>query len=460
MITRIDPTLMILLFGCCLLGVTLSGKASADAVPTDAGWKAGVARVDITPAEPLWLAGYAGRDRAAENTLHPIWAKAIALEDQGGNRAVLVTADILGFPKAMSDRIRDRIEADHGLGRAQIILSASHTHSAPVIDDSLLCIYPIDGAELARILAYAHRLEDMILALVGDAVDNLAPAALFAGNGVARFAVNRRNNSERDLTPIMTPVGPSDHAAPTLTIKRADGEIAAVVFGYACHATVLDGYAWNGDYPGFAQLAVEERFPGATALFFAGCGADQNPLPRRSVALARQYGQTLAAAVIRAVEDRSRPLDARLAVAYEEVMLELESAPDADTYRARAASSGGYEQRCNQGMLDRLESGETLPAAWPVPVQVWRLGDQTLVAIGGEVTVEYSIGVKERLGDETFVMGYANDVMSYLPSERILEEGGYEGHSSQLIYGMPNVWKPGLEKRILDAVEALHGDVR
>jgi neutral ceramidase len=106
-------------------------------------------------------------------------------------------------------------------------------------------------------------------------------------------------------------------------------------------------------------------------------------------------------------------------------------------------------------MLDRLEREGSLPAAWPVPVQLWHLGDQQLVTIGGEVMVEYALRIKERLGEDAFVMGYANDLMSYLPSERVLEEGGYEGASAQLIYGMPNVWKTGLEARILDAVEQL-----
>ena len=71
----------------------------------------------------------------------------------------------------------------------------------------------------------------------------------------------------------------------------------------------------------------------------------------------------------------------------------------------------------------------------------------------------YALGIKERLGQDTFVMGYANDLMAYIPSEIILSEGGYEGKTSQLIYGMPNKWKPGLETQILDAVTALHQEM-
>ncbi len=430
--------------------------------PVDMPWLAGVARVEITPEEPLWMGGFASRDRPSEGVLLPLWAKALALQDSDGNRGVLVTSDLLGFPKAVSDNIRDRIEADYGLGRARVILSASHTHGGPVIGDSLRCMYPMDAAHDVATMRYTAALEDKIVALVGDALESLAPAALSSGSSVARIAVNNRNNNESALTPATMPVGPSDHSVPTLRVVGEDGALRAIVFGYACHPTALAGYEWSGDFTGYAQLFLEEAYPGATALFFAGCGGDQKAMPRvgRTVARARQYGHTLAAAVRCALEEEMRPLDARLRVAYNELTLDLEPAPDMDAYRSRVEETSGYQQRCNQWMLDKLEAGETLPEAWPVPVQLWRLGDQRLVAIGGEVMVEYALRVKERLGEDTFVMGYANDLMSYLPSERVLEEGGYEGASSQLIYGMPNVWKAGLEARILDAIEALEHSAR
>lgn len=460
MLMRIGPVSVVLLL-IAVLFLVCAEPVSAE-TPPETRWLAGVARVEITPEESLWLAGFASRDRPSEGVLLPLWAKALALQDAEGNQAVLVTSDLLGFPKTVSDRIRDRIEATHGLGRAQIILSASHTHGGPVVGDSLRCMYPLDDEQEAAVWRYTAVLEDRVAALVADAFKALAPAALFAGNGIARIAVNNRNNSEPNMTPAIMPVGPSDHSVPTLSVMRGDGTLAAVVFGYACHPTVLVGYEWSGDFTGYAQIALEEAWPGATAMFFAGCGGDQKAIPRRprSVAMARQYGHTLAAAVNRVLEDPMRPLDARLRTAYDEVMLELEPAPDADTLRKRVEDSQGYVRLCNQWMLDALEDRGSLPSAWPVPVQLWHIGEQRLVTIGGEVAVEYAIRTRERLGEDCFVMGYANDLMSYLPSERVLEEGGYEGHSSQLIYGMPNAWKPGLESRILDAIEALENDIR
>lgn len=442
--------------GLCLAAIIVMAVPGLTAVASnELLWSAGTARVEITPTEPLWLAGYAARNRPAEATIHPLYAKALALRDAAGNRAVIITCDILGFPKPFATRIRNRMMADHGLETAQIILSASHTHSAPVIDNSLKCIYAFDAAEEEKLEQYARTLENQIVMLAGEAFAAMKPAMLHAGNGIARFAVNRRNNAERELTATTTLQGPIDHAVPTLSVVREDGTLAALLFGYACHATTLDGYAWCGDYPGFAQIALESAFPGTTALFFAGCGADQNPLPRRSAALARQYGNTLAEAVKQALEDSMQPLEAQLSTAYAEIELELEAAPDADALHAQLAASSGYEHACTQALLDSVEQGHSLPNAYPYPVQVWQLGRQRLVALGGEVTVAYAVALKERLGQETFVMGYANDLMAYIPSEIILQEGRYEGKTSQLIYGMPNVWKSGIETHILDTAAAM-----
>ena len=455
MLIRIKPAFVMLLV--FVLFHMPFQKIAAEETTLESLWKAGVARVEITPAEPVWMGGFASRTHPSEGVLLPLFAKALALQDGEGNRVVLVTSDLLGFPKTVSDRIRDRIEQNHGLSRAQIILSGSHTHGGPVVGDSLRCMYPMNDEQEAAVMRYTAALEEKIVALVGEALNALAPAALSSGNGLARIAVNNRNNNEAAMTPATVPVGPSDYSVPTLRVTREDGSLAAIVFGYACHPTSLAGYLFSGDFTGFAQAFLEDAHPGATALYFAGCGGDQKAMPRlgRTVARARQQGKTLAAAVTCVLEKPMRHLEPRLRTAYNEVLLDLEPAPDAETYRERIETTKGYQHLCNQWMLDRLEREGSLPTAWPVPVQLWQLGDQQLVTIGGEVMVEYALRTKERLGEDTFVMGYANDLMSYLPSERVLEEGGYEGASSQLIYGMPNVWKTGLEARILDAVERL-----
>lgn len=433
------------------LGMGVSAFNARAAENTGGGWRAGVARVDITPGEPLWLAGYAGRNRPSEGILHPLWVKALALEDATGRRALLVTSDLIGFPRDMTDRLLQRIEQLHGIPGDHVILSSSHTHTGPVTENMLYDIYALDDDMKAAIERYSRGLVELILGAVDEALGALAPAKLESNNGVTRFAVNRRNNREADIPTTHHFNGPVDHAVPVLRVSREDDSPLAVVFGYACHATTLDLYQWSGDYPGFAQLELEAAYPGVTAMFFAGCAADQNPLPRRTVEIAIQYGRELAAAVARVLSEPMKPLEPAIRAHYAEVELALAPPPSREQLAALAESGADYMKRCAQTLLDRLDSGQGLPSTYSYPVHFWRLGDQTLVALAGEVVVDYSVFLKRMLGKDTFVMAYAHHVPSYIPSARIVREGGYEGESSQMIYGMPSPWTEDIEDRIMNA---------
>src|SRR5262249_6575153 len=106
-----------------------------------AGWKAGVARRNITPEGPIWMAGYSSRKSPSEGALHDLWAKALALEDGAGRRAVLITLDVCGIGRPLSLAIRERLRADHHLDRDQIVIACSHTHTGPVVGTNLIGIY-------------------------------------------------------------------------------------------------------------------------------------------------------------------------------------------------------------------------------------------------------------------------------------------------------------------------------
>jgi hypothetical protein len=418
-------------------------------------WKAGVARAIITPEEPVWMAGYASRDRASEGTLVDLWVKVLAVEDAKGKKAILITMDLLGIPKKISDRIRNQIGIRYGLTRSQIILSCSHTHTGPVLMDALFDIYPLNDKEIDAIRKYSESLEKKIISLAGEALQSMVPARLFSGNGVTRFQVNRRNNSEAELAYQTSLSGPNDFAVPVLKVLDPTGKMIAVVFGYACHATVLNINQFSGDYPGFAQKELEKLYPGTTAMFFQGAGADQNPLPRRTVPLALQYGRELAAAVDRVLTEDMREQQPLLSTAYSEIDLPFSILPSEDELMKTAAEATGYQQQWAVSQLDILRKNGSLPASYPYPVQVWNLGDQPILILGGELVIQYAIELKKIFGTEIFVIGYANDGVSYIPSETILKEGGYEGESSQMVYGMPAKWEYGIESLIIEEVKNL-----
>lgn len=445
----------VIIFSCFLIFSLNFKTASAGQTSIADEWKAGISRAVITPAEPVWLAGYASRTHPSEGILADLWVKVLAIQDAKGKKAVLITSDILGIPGKMSDRIRNQIAIRYGLTRSQIILSYSHTHSGPVLMDALFDIYPLDDKQLKVIKAYSDFLEKKIPELTGEAIRAMVPAQIFSKSGITRFQVNRRNNTEASLTAQSILSGPNDYAVPVLKVTDKEGNLMAIAFGYACHATVLDIYQISGDYPGFAQMELEKAYPGVTAMFFQGAGADQNPLPRRTIPLARQYGSELAAAVERVLNENMKKLDPTLSTAYSEVNLKFSTPPSRDDLIKIEKEQEGYQKSWASNQLRTLKNNGSLMNSYPYPVQVWKLGDQAIMALGGELVVGYSLGLKKLFGPDIFVLGYVNDDMAYIPTEAILNEGGYEGESSQMVYGLPAKWAPGIEENIMDEMKKL-----
>ncbi|MDD3789506.1 MAG: neutral/alkaline non-lysosomal ceramidase N-terminal domain-containing protein, partial [Petrimonas sp.] len=232
---------------CCSTGTGDNGKQFSTS--RDLTWKAGVAATVITPQEPVWMGGYSSRTSPAERKIHDLWAKALYLEDAGKKGVLIITCDLVGLSKAVSDRIKDDLLEKTGLSKAQIILNCSHTHSGPVTSENLINIYPIDSENLAVVDQYTERLCKQLVALSVKAKQNAGPAKVFSQNGTVRFQVNRRKNREAELTHLTSLNGPNDYSVPVLKVEDIKGNIKAVVFGYACHPTVLDGYEWCGDYP-------------------------------------------------------------------------------------------------------------------------------------------------------------------------------------------------------------------
>lgn len=437
--------------------VALAGVAGAMAGAAfgQQNWQAGVAAVKITPEPGLWMAGYAFRDRPAEGTLQDLWVKALVLEDASGRKAVVLSADFLGFTRALADFVAGEITRRWQIPRERIMLCCTHTHCGPVIEGALYDIYPLDDAQRAKITRYTRWLEGRILEALEAAVGQLEPVTLWAGEGQADFAVNRRNNRESDVVKLRQEgkplAGPSDYRVPVLVVRRSDGSLKAIVFHYACHNTVLGLYQWHGDYAGCAQLELEKRYPGATAIFCIGCGADQNALPRRTVELAEEYGRRLAEAVAAVVDGSMRPVAPRLEAHLEFLRLDYEVADRASL--EAAAGQGNYVARWANRLLAALDRGESFPGWYPYPVQVWLLGEnQWWIALGGEVVVDYALRLAELYGPSTWVTGYTNDVMAYIPSHRVWQEGGYES-GAFAVYGLPATrWCEDIETRILAAV--------
>ncbi|MBU6303213.1 MAG: neutral/alkaline non-lysosomal ceramidase N-terminal domain-containing protein [Verrucomicrobia bacterium] len=442
------PARLVLPLGCLALGfgVPLRAEAPRGATPLPppgapvsvaphlaSDWKAGAARVVVTPPKLLWMAGYAGRNKPAEGKVQDLFAKALALEDGTGNRLVVVTLDLIGVPRELRLDIAERVRETHGLPAANLILNASHTHSGPQLRTRPPTPAELEDGKTAGALEYTEKLKGDLCRVIDEAIAGLAPARLTWNKARCGFAMNRRRDftlpaghPNADKAP--NPDGPVDHEVPALRVEGADGRVKAVLFGYACHNTCLGFYNYCGDYAGFAQQYLEEHRPDFVALFLTGCGADQNPYPRRSdvvpgvtdLELAMQHGRSLSNAVEVAITANPRPVGGPIRAAYEEIPLAYAKA-------------------------DR--------APHLYPVQVIRFGgDLVLITLGSEVVVDYSLRFKKEFAGPAgvWVAGYSNDYNGYIPSLRVLREGGYEAATG---------WAESVESRIAEAVHRLHREV-
>lgn len=434
-------------------------------------WEAGVAQVNITPSHFMWMSGYGGRTVPADGKLTDVWAKALVLRDPNGREAVLITADLIGIGAESTQIIAAALQTNHGLNRDQFAIATSHTHTGPALSDNLVPLHYLRApeAEATRIAQYTIQLRTMIVDVVAAAYKTMQPVSLTWGNGNCTVAVNRRNNTEANVPQLRIAgelKGPFDHDVPVLAIRDANLKLKTVVFGYACHSTVLSFTKWSGDYPGYAQAALEETNPGVTAMFWAGCGADQNPLPRRTVELAKTYGNRLATAVNSVLQGRMQKVTGPLQTQYREIQGRTVAPQTRKELEAIQRDGNQYEKPYAQYLLNQLDNNGVLPQTYAYPIQTWHLGNSVQwIFLGGEVVIDYAIKIKQGplptnpyRDPAIWVASYSNDVMAYIPSRRVLREGGYEGGGSNIYYGFPALWHEEFESQILTEVRKQMGN--
>ena len=306
-----------------------------------------------------------------------------------------------------------------------------------------------------KLEAYIAEMEDKIVSAARKALRDLRPARMRWGRGVAKFVMNRREFTERGVVLGTNAAGPADRTVPVLRVDGADGRPIAVVFGAGSHCTTLTGRNMrvSGDYAGYAQQFLESRRPGVQAMFLTGCAGDANPHPRGTLDLARRHGSELAGEVDRVMEQALEPVRGPLRTRFRQVDLPLQAFTRDQIERMREGAPS-YRRFFTAGALARLGRGDSLLTSYKAPFALWQFAsDLTLVAFSGETVVDYVRLVESALGPlKLWVSGYSNDVFGYLPTTRILEEGGYETRGLYVDYGL---FEPGVEKVVMRAVEEM-----
>lgn len=411
----------------------------------------GVAKIDITPDYPVRLSGYGGRREEHEGVEQRIWAKALAIGPDQDGPAVLLTVDNCGISAAMRAEVLSRLAQKTKLTNDRFAICSSHTHCAPMINGVLPNLFSTDipPEHQRNIDRYTRELTDKLEQAALAALADRQPARLAWAVGKTDFAKNRRGIQS---TP--TGVGPVDHDVPVLRVASPDGKVRAVLVNYACHCTTLSIDRIHGDWAGCAMEFIEQDFPGAIALTAIGCGADQNPDPRRTLELVSQHGRKLADEVKRLLAGPLTPVTGRPAFRTKLIELPFAAPRTRAEWEERAASPSANLAYHAKKNLARLDRGEALPTKLPYLVQGWAFGEElAMVFLPGEAVVDYSLRLKREFDwARLWVNGYANDVPCYIPSERVLREGGYEGELAMVYYDRPNKFAPGVEDLIVNAV--------
>ena len=412
-------------------------------------YKVGTARVDITPRHAVRLSGYGDRREETTDVAGRLWAKALVIASDATEPFVLVSADLTGVPEELTEEVALRLERRAGILRERFALSVTHTHSAPMVDGYLPNLFGLEipPDHQANIRRYTRFLVSRLEAVALAALRTLEPATLQWGVGSVPFASNRRAQS-----------GPVDHDMPLLSVRAENGTLRAAVASYACHCTTLRGKdnVVCGDWAGFAGDLVERQNPGALCMITIGCGADANPHPRPGLELARLHGRTVAREIDRLLQTPLRSLSSRISGRFERLDLPFAPAPSRAEWirRARRDDAVGFHAG---KQLSRLNRGEELKTHLRYPIQAWTFGDElAVIFLGGEVVVDYSVRLKHEF-DRTrlWINSYTNDVPCYIPSRRILAEGGYEADGAMTYYDQPGPLAAGVEERIVRAVHAL-----
>ncbi len=406
----------------------------------------GIAKVNITPEYPVPLSGYAARgSKLFDRVEQRLWARGIAVIDPQGRPRVLLTVDTCGVPATVTKQVLENLQSEQETTSSDLVICSTHTHSAPMLTGVLPNLFTKDltSDEQAVIARYTQDLVTSLTQVAELAIADAKPAFLEWGISTASFAKNRRQEA-----------GPVDHDVPILVVRSLDGEPRAIVANYACHCTSLSPVPFmSGDWAGCAVEGIEAEYPGCMAMVAIGCGADQNPKVRGDdQGAARVNGLGIVDAVRRRLDTKLTTISGDLVTLGDEITLPLATLSTEDEWKARAQQPGitGYHAQKN---LKRLEQGQSLPDEIEYPVKTWIFGDDlAMVFLGGEVVVDYSLTIKKTFGEKVWVSAYANDVPCYIPSERVLEEGGYEGRNAMVWYDLPGPFAAGLEEKILTAV--------
>lgn len=444
--------------------------------------KFALAKREITPREPVFMAGFGARHHQSEGVMDPLYVKALLLSTEQGDSLIL-TFDVIGSDRSFVNGIRNALHDKFGLSETNILFNFSHTHASIRLtgDDpqSRRGDYSIgqhDWQEDARNLDFSkdvalfNLVKELIVDMVDTCYQELQSGELFLAIGETKIGLGRRKLTPQGIVWAPAYDEKIDRDLVVFKIVDASGEVKGILFSCACHPTSMgsDNYLLSAEYPGQACHQLEQAYPSSIAMFMQGCSAEIKPLrvadgDRYTVAdesLMRKIGDELAEEVQRMLSNDSfRMIQGPIHSAYQPMEIRAGERDDAYINELLSGAKGEYYVRAAKRLLN-AEERNAIHTLLPFSVQVWRLStDVFIVAMESEVPSAYALSIREAYPDAAvIVLGYSNGVYSYIPTRRILQEGGYEANHSFTV-GFNSRYIPETEDEIMSTIDHLIGQV-
>jgi neutral ceramidase len=427
--------------------------------------RAGFARECITPALGTPMMGWVSRDRerGCQGVHDDLFVRALFASHEG--EAVLIMGfDLCFLGRDDADRLKGAIGRHLGLAPRQILLNTSHTHDGPSVGSWGYQLYrPPDRR-------YLQQLETAVVRAACQAADRAEEASLWAGLTRSRVPMNRRRpGANGTIAFAPNPEGPVCDLLPVCAFRDTAGRPLCLLFSISCHPSTVSSFEISRDYPGAAADLLEAHLGAPVTLFLQGCGGDAKPSIIGEGGERWRPGtwQDVAATGAMLAREVEGVLDAdlqemvpRVFGCQLEMQWPLHSPPDRATLEALCLDQDEPELRrlWAESQLGVLQRGDALPTHMPITLHGVQLGEGLrLIGMEGEVVAELGLLMHSFYPNGiTAPLGYCNGTQAYLPTSRMLEEGGYEAES-YWEYGHPAPLARGIEAILMQALQDLQG---
>ena len=431
--------------------------------------RVGAAVVDITPSRPVALMGQF-HTRIAQRVETPLRAVALAVDSGSAadGRVVWIACDLTALPRSVLERFRARFKARvPGLDGRQVILSATHTHTAPVLSEDfeeLLIRYPLpEVGSLLRPQEYVEFLVEKLCQVAAEAWAKLEPAGVSWTLGFAAVGENRRagfttgetrmygNTAEPGFRRLE---GGQDPGVETLFFWDSHKRLLAAAVNVNCPAqeveerTVIHADFWHEARERIRRGVGKPDLP---VLGWCGAAGDLSPHPMlrraaearmnrlRGVSREQELGRRISGAVLDTLEVARSDIRWRVPLVHrvEEMRLTPRAIRPEEYEEARRALSEYAKLRepdsrtralmgLERSIVDRYEESE--PRPFMAEVHVVRIGDVAIASNPFELFSEYGVQIKARCPAlQTFIVQLSNGYGLYVPSEAAVRGGGYSG---------------------------------